>query len=42
MKDTSGFFKGVDIHDQNKLVKPKIIKKVIVLVLYKVTANVSW
>lgn len=28
MKDTSGFFNGVDIHDQNKLVKPKIIKKV--------------
>jgi len=28
MKNTSGFFKGVDIHDQNKLIKPKIIKKV--------------
>jgi len=28
IKNTSGFFEGVDIHNQNKLIKPKIIKKV--------------
>ncbi len=27
INDTSGFFSGVDIHDQNKSVKPKIIQK---------------
>jgi len=27
MKDTSGFFSGVDIHDQNKKVKPKIVRR---------------
>jgi SAM-dependent methyltransferase len=28
MKNTSGFFSGVDIHDQNKGIKPKITKQV--------------
>jgi len=27
MKDTSKFFSGVDIHDQNKKVKPKIVRR---------------
>jgi SAM-dependent methyltransferase len=27
IKDTEGFFKGVDIHDQNSHIKPKIIRK---------------